>query len=1044
MNLADISIKNPVFAWMLMAFLILFGAIAFGRMGISQMPDVDFPVINVSVTFEGAAPEIMEFDVVDVIEESMLTLEGIRSIQSTANQENANITIEFDLNRDIDLALQDVQNKIAQVRHRLPENIDPPVISKTNPEDQPIMWISLSADKPRREIMEFARDRVKDQLQMVGGVGEIILGGFIEPNLRVWIDRDKLHKLELTVIDVINAIKSEHVEIPAGQLETPTKDYNIRSFGEAKTPEEFEKIQIRERGGAPIYKAFYIKDIGRVEKGLDDIRRISRVNGASAIGLGIKKQRGSNAVAVARHMREQVKSIRKTLPPGYHIQVNFDATKYIEDTVSEMDFTLLLSSILTAVVCLLFLASWGSTFNILLAIPTSIMGTFIFLYFAGFTLNTFTMLALILAVGIVVDDAIMVLENIFRHKEMGKDPIRAAQDGAREITPAAIASTAALIAIFIPVVFMKGIIGKFFFQFGVTLSVAVSLSLLEALTLTPMRASRFLREKHEEGAFARAVNGVFEKLRNFYRSVLAVCLRHRWPVIILTFMAFFTSLYLIPGLRQEFIPPQDQSNFLIRTETPVGSSLPFTDEKMKLAEAIIKKYPELIRYYVAVGGFGGEDANRGILFLTLKEPRDRPTDPKTGKPFTQQQIMARAREDLNKIPDFRAVTQDLSTRGFTAQRGFPVEFTVRGPDWEKLTQLAPEIMDKMKQDPLFTDVDSDYEYGQPEIQVIPLRARAGERGVRMEDIGKTIQAMIGGIDVGKFTEGDRRNDIRVRIEEEGRQTARDISKIYVRNDEGELIPLSELVMVKERVTLKDITRRDRERAIGIFANLGEGASQATALKEAQRLAKEVLPEGYRVVFSGSAETFQESFKSLLFVLYLGIIVAYMVLGTQYNSFIHPLTVLLALPFSVTGALIALKVSDLSLNIFSLMGLILLMGIVKKNSIMLVDFTNQRRNEGLPLTEALLVACPQRLRPILMTTFSTMAAAIPPALALGPGAETRIPMAVVVLGGVAISTLLTLFVVPCAYSLMARLEKKKYKTPKRPEAVPQPPLPIASS
>lgn len=1024
MTLSEFSIKNPVFAWMLMAFLILFGAIAFSRMGISQMPDVDFPVISVSVTFEGAAPEIMEIDVVDVIEESMLTLEGIRSIQSTAAQERATITVEFDLDRDIDVALQDVQNKIAQVRKQLPEDMDPPVVRKTNPEDQPIMWISLAGEKPRREIMEFARDRIQDQLQTVGGVGEIILGGYIAPSLRVWIDQKKLHALELTVIEVINAIQSEHVEIPAGRLETPEKEFNIRSFGEAKTPEDFERIQIRERGGAPIYKAFYIRDVARVEQGLEDIRRISRVNGEASIGLGIKKQRGTNAVQVARNVRKQVKKIEKELPPGYTIQVNFDATKYIEETVDEMEFTLILSSILTAVVCLLFLASWGSTFNVLLAIPTSIMGTFIFLYFSGFTLNTFTMLGLILAVGIVVDDAIMVLENIFRHREMGKDPVTAARDGAREITPAAVASTLALIAIFIPVVFMEGIIGRFFFQFGVTMSVAVSLSLLEAVTLTPMRASRFLKHKHQDRAFARGVNRVFDYLRESYRSVLEVCLRFRWGVITIAFLLFGASLFLIPGIRQEFIPPQDQSNFLIRTKTPVGSSLNYTDQKMKQAEAIIASYPEVIRYFAAVGGFGGQEANQGIVFITLKEPRDRPVDPELGRPATQQELMARARRQLNEIPDFRAVTQDLSTRGFTAQRGFPVEFTIRGPDWEKLTELAPKVVERMKQDPMFVDVDMDYEYGQPEIQVIPRREAAAARGVRMEDIGKTIQAMIGGIQVGKFTEKGRRNDIRVRIEEEGRQTAQDISKIYVRNDEGELIPLSQVVEIKERITLKDITRRDRERAIGIYSNLGEGVSQAVALKEAKRVASEVLPENYRVVFSGSAETFVKSFRSLLFVLYLGIIVAYMVLGTQYNSFVHPLTVLLALPFSVSGALIALRVTDLSLNIFSLIGLILLMGIVKKNSIMLVDFTNQRRAEGLPLKEALLTACPQRLRPILMTSFATMAAAVPPALALGPGAETRIPMAVVVLGGVAVSAFLTLFVVPCAYSLMAKLERKK--------------------
>lgn len=1026
MTLSEISIKNPVFAWMLMAFLILFGAIAFTRMGISEMPDVDFPVISVSLTYEGAAPEIMEIDVVDTIEEAMLTLEGIRSIQSTASQERATVTVEFDIDRDIDLALQDVQNTISQVRNRLPEDLDPPIILKTNPEDQPIMWVSLSANIPRRQLMTFARDRLKDQLQSVDGVGEILLGGFIEPSLRVWIDRKKLQRLELTVIDVVKAIQTEHVEIPAGRLETPEQEFNIRSFGEAKTPEDFEKIQIRERGGAPIYKAFFINDVARVEAGLEDIRRLSRVNGKPSIGLGIKKQRGTNAVQVAREVRAQLKRIQATLPEGYALQVNWDSTRFIEETVDEMEFTLILSSILTAVVCLLFLASWASTFNILLAIPTSIMGTFIFLYFSGFTLNTFTMLGLILAVGIVVDDAIMVLENIFRHREMGKDPITAARDGAKEITSAAVAATLALIAIFIPVVFMEGIIGKFFFQFGVTMSVAVSLSLLEALTLTPMRASRFISKKHHENRFTQMVNGLFNSLRNRYAKILAICLNHRWKIIAVAFILFGASLFLISGLRKEFVPPQDQSAFLIRTQTPVGSSLNFTDQKMQQAEAMVSEYPEVVRYFAAVGGFGGEEANRGIIFISLKDPRDRPIDPKTGKRQSQQELMALMREQLNKIPDFKAVTQDLSTRGFTAQRGFPVEFTIRGPDWDKLTEYARQIEAKMKTDPQFTDVDTDYEFGQPEIQVFPLRDEAARRGVRIEDIGKTIQAMIGGIEVGKFTEGGRRNDIRVRIEEEERQTAQDISKIFVRNDEGELIPLSQVVEVKQRITLKNITRRDRERAVGLFANLGVGVSQAEAITEAQRVAEEILPEGYRVVLSGSAETFKDSFRSLLFVLYLGIIVAYMVLGTQYNSFIHPITVLLALPFSISGALIALRVSDLSLNIFSLIGLILLMGIVKKNSIMLVDFTNQRREEGLPLKEALLTACPQRLRPILMTSFATLAAAVPPALALGPGAETRIPMAVVVLGGVVVSTFLTLFVVPCAYSLMAKLEKKKKK------------------
>jgi HAE1 family hydrophobic/amphiphilic exporter-1 len=885
------------------------------------------------------------------------------------------------------------------------------------------MWASLSGDVSPRQVMTFARDRIKDKLQTVNGVGEVILGGYIEPNLRIWIDPKKLQRLELTVLDIIRSLTTEHVEVPAGRLETPQKEENIRSLGEATTPEEVGNIQLRQRGGDTIYKSFFLKDVASVELGMADIRRMSRTNGETSIGLGIKKQRGSNAVAVARGVKEQIEIINKDLPKEYKLQVVFDSTQFIEATNSEMKRTLLEAALLTAVICLMFLASWGSTFNILLAIPTSILGSFLFLYFFGFTLNTFTMLGLILAVGIVVDDAIMVLENIFRHKEMGKSSEEAARAGSREITSAAIATTLALIAIFLPVVFMKGIIGKFFFQFGVTMSVAVALSLLEALTLTPMRAARLIGASHQEGRFARLVNGIFNAWKRAYQKMLSVCLNWRWAVVGITLLFFAGSLSVWPSLKKEFVPPQDQSMFLVLTQTPIGSSLQFTDSKMRQAEAIIKKTPELLRYFVAVGGFGtGGEANRGIMFLSLKHPEDRPVDPQTGKRRTQLEIMHATRQALSKISDFRVVLQDFSTRGFTAQRGFPVEFTVRGPDWEKLTSLSQDLLKQMEKNEYFTDVDTDYEFGQPEIQILPKRLEAAARGVSVEDIGKTIQAMFGGIEVGKFTEEGRRNDVRIRLMEESRQTSEDMRKLYVRNHEGELIPLSDVVEIRERLSLKSITRRDRERAIGISANVGPGKSQDLALKEVSKLAAG-FPPGYRVVFSGSAETFRESFQSLFFALYLGIIVAYMILASQYNSFINPLAVLLALPFSISGALLALRISGDSVNIFSMIGLILLMGIVKKNSILLVDFTNQRRREGMPLKEALLTACPQRLRPILMTSFATIASAIPAALALGAGSETRTPMGVVVIGGVIMSTFLTLFVVPCAYSLMARLEKK---------------------
>ncbi|MBI4208352.1 MAG: efflux RND transporter permease subunit [Deltaproteobacteria bacterium] len=1016
MTLSDLSIRRPVFAWMLMVALILFGAIGFSRMGISEMPDVDFPVIAVHLSLEGAAPEIMETDVADVVEEALTTLEGIREINTSCRQGEAVLTVEFELERDIDAALQEVQTKISQSQSRLPNDMEPPVVTKTNPEDQPILWIGLSGDRPVRELMTYTQNYLKDQLQTVSGVGEVFLGGFLEPNLRIWIDPKKLFAYELTVEDVITAIEREHVEMPAGRIETSEKEFNVRAMGEVTTPEDFGKILILRRGGQPIYKPISLREIAEVELGMSDFRRISRVNGKMAIGLGVRKQRGANAVAVARNVRQKVEALRSDLPSGLEIGINFDSTRFIEESVRELNFTLILSAILTGLVCWAFLGSFTSTLNIWLAIPTSIVGTFLVLYFAGFTLNNFTVLGLILAVGIVVDDAIMVLENIVRHQEMGENRVTAALKGARQITFAAVAATLAVVAIFLPVAFMSGIIGKFFFQFGVTMSVAVLLSLLEALTLTPMRASQFVSVGKRRSRLGQKMDRLFDKLSEGYEKSLSLALKHRWKVIFFSVTLFAASLACLFFLRKEFVPSQDQSMILVRLQTPAGSSLAFTDNRFRQAESLVKDRPEVNRYFAAVGGFGGGEVNTGMLFVTLQ--------PKKERKLSQQEFMDMIRKELAQIPDTKAFVQDLSTRGFTARRGFPVEFTIRGPDWEKIVEYSQAIQGKMEADSIFLDIDTDYQTDMPEIQVRPHREEAARRGVSVETIAQVINAAVGGIRVGKFTEGGRRNDIRVQLKAEERIRAEQIQALHVRNNLGELVPLSEVTTLTEKPTLLTITRRDRERAVQIFSNIATGGSQTEALRKVKDMGKEILPEGYRLVFSGSAQTFQESFHGLIFALWLGIIVSYMILASQFNSFLHPFTILLALPFSLSGALIGLWVFGSSLNLYSMIGLILLMGIVKKNSILLVDFTNQMRQEGMPVTAALEKACPIRLRPILMTSLSTVAAAIPAAIGFGPGAEVRAPMAIAVIGGVLLSTLLTLYVVPAAYSLLSRFERQK--------------------
>jgi len=1032
MNLPEIAIRRPVFAWMLMAALILFGGISASRMGISQLPDVDFPVVSVRVDYPGAAPEVIETNVVDVIEDAVMTVEGVRSVTSTARYAQASISVEFELSRDIADALQEVQNKVAAAQRHLPTDIEPPVISKTNPEDQPILWMSVTSDRHSvRELMRYVKDSLKDRFSSVTGVGEITLGGYVDPNLRVWISGKELNRYELAVTDVLNAITAEHSELPAGQITTGRKEYDVRTLGEAKTAGEFANIVINRRGGEPVYTRIRLSQVAQIEDGLDDIRRISRANSERAVGIGIRKQRGSNTVAVAQGVKARMAAVAKQLPEGMKIDVNFDSTKFIEESVDEFKLALVLSALATAFVCWLFLGSWTATLNVILAIPTSIIGTFIVLYFFGFTLNTFTLLGLSLAIGIVVDDAIMVLENIVRHQEQGENRVEAALKGSRQVTFAALAATLAVVAIFLPVAFMSGVIGKFFFQFGITMTVAVLLSLLEALTLTPMRASQFVQAGSRMTRMGRAADFAFRAVAALYHKLLQVALRHPWMIIgssLLFFAASFSTLSLI---NKEFMPAQDQSSFIVRAQTPIDSSMEFTDSVIREAEKFFASRPEIRRYMVAVGGFGtGGQSNLTNMFVSMRPKGERGIDPEAGHELSQQEMMGVAREALKKL-GLKVSIQDLSQRGFTASRGFPVEFAVQGRDWDKLVEYSETIIQKLDATGLVTDTDSDYLLGKPEIRIIPDRERAAARGVSIQAISQTVNAMVGGVVAGQYSSEGHRYDVRVRLQEQEIDRIDQIKRLHVRNNRGELIPLSEVVQVREDRALAQINRNDRERAIKIFANVAAGKSQQEALDRAQSIAREVLPPEYTVRFVGGSQSFQESFASLWFVLILGVIVAYMVLASQFNSFIHPVTVLMALPFSVSGAFLTLLLFDNSLNIFSFIGLILLMGIVKKNSILLVDFTNQVRDRGgVTVRAALLEACPIRLRPILMTSFATIAAALPLALALGPGAELRAPMAIAVIGGVMVSTLLTLFVVPCVYELLARFERDRRAVDKR--------------
>ena len=1029
MKLTELCVRKPVLAWMIMGATIVFGIVAAQRIGISQFPDVDYPNVSISVDWENAAPEAVEQDLVEILEEALVQVEGVQNITSESEQGRGRITLEFEIDRDIDLAVQEVQSVIAQAQRRLPDEIDPPVVRKTNPEDRPIMYISLSGPYSRQQLADTVRYRVMERLQTIDGVGEVTLGGYLERNVRIWVDADKLAAKNLTVADITSALRREHIEMPAGRMETVGREVSVRVLGEALKLDDLRTIVVREVDGTPIY----LNEVALIEDGFEDERRVSRVNGVPAQGLGIRKQRGANAVAVAQAVRAELDEIRIGLPEDMDLGINFDSTKFVEESVEEIEFELILAVILTALVCWVFLGSLSSTLNVILAIPMSLLGTIAVIYFLGFTLNTFTLLALALAVGIVVDDAIMVMENIFRHSEEGADRMKASIGGTTEIAFAALAATVAVIAIFVPVVFMDGVIGRFFLQFGVTLSLAVRFSYIEAVTLAPARCAQLLRDtgKLERKGVGKLADKAFDGLKGPYSRALKPTMRFPGLVLVLACVAFGGALWLMVAMPKEMVPSQDQSRLMISLKSAIGSNMEESDQLFKQAEAIVNTHPDVKRAFAIVGGFGSGAVNEGRMFVTLVPPDQRE--------LSQNDVGAELGKKINSIPGVRARVQDLSQSGFAARRGYPIEFSVRGPDFEKLGELATKLANDLEASGYATDVDTNYQVGMPELRIEPDRDRAADLGVPVQDVAVTLNALIGGVRVGKFSDSGRRLDVRLRLLKDQRSSPADIERLQVRSSTGKLVPLSLLVRHEERPVLQSINREGRERSITIMGNPGAGHTQEEALNKGQELGA-TLPDGYRVVMSGAAADYNKAITSLIFAMLMGILVAYMVLAAQFNSFWHPVTVLTIVPITIAGAALALFSTGQTLNIFSLIGLLLLIGIAKKNSIILVDYANQLRVKGLTAREAMQQAGPVRLRPILMTSAATIMAAFPAALALGPGGEIRRPMAIGVLGGMLVSTALSLLVVPAFYVLLddvlswfRRIKKKPAASEALPEA-----------
>ncbi len=1017
MWLADTSVKRPVFATMVIMALVVLGAVSYPEIGVDLFPKVDFPIVTISTHLNGASPEVIDVDITDKIEGAVNTINGVKSITSSSTEGDSRVTVEFILERDIDLAVQDVREKVALIRNKLPQDIDEPRIAKVDPDATAVMWLNLSGEKSIRELSTYVDEVLKEQLQRINGVGDIQLGGLQLRQVRVWLDSGKLRAYGLSASDIMSALQRQNVELPGGRIESLSKEYTVKVKGEFLTVPDFNDLVIAYDKGAPVR----LRDVGKAEDGMQEKRDIARFNGIPAVGLGVQKQSGTNTVAVVNAVKAEIVKINKNLPPGMNLNIAIDQSTFIRRSIDEVQKHLILGSLFAILAVFIFLRNVRTTLISAVALPISIIATFALIRVFGFTFNNMTMLALTLSVGLLIDDAIIVIENIYRHVEEGMAPREAATFATTEIGLAVMATTFAIVAIFLPVAFMKGMIGRFFVQFALTVVFSILVSLLVSFTLTPMLASIFLKSavvkrKNPAGAPPSAkpwqrpaewFERGYKKLEAGYRHVLAFSLNHRVIMLVAALLLFAGSLYMTKYLGKEFTPPEDQGQFIVRLEAPIDYSVDKADELFRPAEEILRKMPEVkaVFYRLGIGG----SVNRAIMMTNLI--------PKSERKKTQMDLKKEIRQKLRQFPGLKVSAEDFSMIG-GGQRQVPIQYSIRGPDLAAIQGYAKQIAGNFSKIPGIVDVDTSLEMGKPELKVYIDRDKAADLGVDVSTIAGAINLLISGeTEVTKYKDETRgkRYDLRIRLNPEERRDPDDLSRLYVRSRDGRLVELRNLVRVQEGGGPSVINRVDRQRAITLFASL-EGVPLGEAMEGLNGIAAKILPSDYLPKYRGQADTMAESFGYLMFAIILGVIMAYMVLAAQFESFVHPFTVLLSMPLSFIGAFGALLLTGNTISIFSFIGLILLMGLVKKNAILLVDYTNVLRERGLSRREAILQAGPVRLRPILMTTFAMVFGMLPVAFGMGEGAETRAPMGIAVIGGLLTSLFLTLVVVPAAYDL----------------------------
>ncbi|MDR1888476.1 MAG: efflux RND transporter permease subunit [Zoogloeaceae bacterium] len=1004
MKISEICIQRPVFATVLSLVVMLLGLVSYGRLAVREYPKIDEPIVTVSTTYRGASAEIVESQITKPLEDSLAGIEGIEVLSSVSRAERSQVSVRFKVERDPDSAASDVRDRVSRARGRLPDEVDEPVIAKVEADADPIIRLAFFSDRHTPlEVSDIASRVIKPKLQTLPGMAEVRVDGERKFAMRIWLDRARLAAYQVTVQDVEDALRRQNVEVPAGRIESAKREFSVVAQTDLQRPEEFAAIIIKTVNGYPVRLA----ELGRVEIGAESERSASRFNGMNSVSLALIKQSTANPLDLAHALQKDLPRIIEDLPEGMSVAYSYDNTTFIDRSIQSVFSTILEAIALVILIIFFFLRNFRATLIPLVTIPVSLIGVFTLMLIMGFTINTLTLLALVLAIGLVVDDAIVVLENIFRHIESGMSRREAAFLGAKEIGFAVVAMTITLAAVYAPVAFMTGRTGKLFIEFALTLAGAVLVSGFVALTLSPMMCSLLLKHQEKHNRAFMAIEGFLDNISAAYKRVLEASLARRWIIMTLFLLVAAASVFLFNLLHSELAPVEDRGTIMTTFSGPEGATLDYMNVYARQLEVIYEKTPEVERHNIMVGV---PIVNRGTAYARLSDWDDRKR--------SAQEIAEEMRPQFTAIPGILAFPTLPPALG-QSSRSRPVHFIiVSSVSYEELAQVAEDFMAEIRKNPGLNNVDSDLKLNKPELNAHVDRERTADLGVQVETVGRTLETMLGGRQVTRFKRDGEQYDVIVQIEDADRTTPDDIRDIYVRGKNGDMIPLASLLSVRETVSPRELNHFAQRRAVAITANLTPGYTVGEALDFMEAVADRLLKPGYAVDYDGQSREFRQSSSSLAITFLLALAFIYLVLAAQFESFRDPFIIMLTVPLSMTGALAALYLSGGTLNVYSQIGLVTLVGLITKHGILIVEFANQLQGEGRALKQAVIEAAELRLRPILMTTGAMVLGALPLALATGAGAESRQPIGWVIVGGLLFGTFFTLFVVPTVYTLLA--------------------------